>query len=304
MYLIYEGVDISNDVELHKADLIDNAGHELDSLEIWFDDPKKLWSKWKPEKNHKVQVIQDGLKSGIMYIDELEEQKGMFIIRALSIPQEAKNQHSQAWEKVRFLEFATQLATRYGFKFQAYGIENFLYDRVDQYEQADFSFLLWRSLLEGYLLKITSNTVNIYSEAYMESLTSIKTIDIIRFDGNYKFLSKATNIYNSCKISNNGIISEFRPANAPSGPILKFKDIYPGSQFEADRYSKNLLRLKNKYENTGKFTIKLDTTLAATSNINISGVGIADGKYFCEQVMHRFIDGKTSIKCRKPLEGY
>lgn len=304
MYLIYEGVDISKDVEVHKADLIDNAGSELDSLELWFDDPKKLWSKWEPEKNHKVQVIQDGFKSGLMYIDELEQQRGMFIIRALPIPQEAKNQHTQGWEAVRFLEFATQLAYRYGFKLKTYHIENFLYDRVDQYEQADFNFLLWRCLLEGYLLKIASNTVNIYSESYMEGLTSVKTIDINKFDGQYKFLSKATNIFNSCKINNNGITSEFKPVNASSGSILKHNDIYIGSQAEGDRYSKNLLRLKNKYENTGKFTVKLDTTLAATSNINIKGVGLADGKYFCEQVVHRFIDEKTTIRCRKPLEGY
>lgn len=304
MYLIYEGVDISNAVEIHKADLADNAGAELDSLEIWFDDPKKLWSKWKPEKNHKIQVIQDGFKSGIMYIDELEQQRGMFIIRALSIPQKAKNEHSQAWESVRFLEFTTELAARYGFKLQTYEIGNYLYDRVDQHEQADFKFLSWRGLLEGYILKITSNTVVIYNEAYMENLTAVKTIDISSFDGPYKFLSKSTKIFNSCKLFYGNIGSEYRPSNAPAGPTFKCADIYVSSQSESDRYSKNILRLKNKYENTGAFKIKLDTDLAATSNINISGAGLADGKYFCEQVVHKFVEGKTFIKCRKPLEGY
>ena len=304
MKLIYEEKDISEFIEISKVDFTDNAGFIADSIELCFSDTKNIWSTWKPQKNHKLRILHEGFDSGIMYVDELEQRKGTFIIRALSIPQEAKNYNSQGWEAIRFLELATQIASRYKFNLKTYGVENYYYQRVDQLEQSDIEFLAQRCILEGCILKICNNSIVIYNEAYIEGAEAVRTILFPELEGIYKFLNKATNIFNSCEIKNNGIKSTFKPATAPMGADLKLSDIYLTSQGEADRFAKNILRSKNKYEWSGTFVINLDTTIAAASNVDIKGIGISDGKYFCEQVIHSFIEQKTIIKCRKPLEGY
>jgi hypothetical protein len=304
MKLIYEDVDITNSIDINKADFTDNAGGIADSLELWLNDTKGLWSQWKPQKNDKVKFIQDSLTTGTMYIDEIEQRKGMFILRALSIPQEAKSANTQAWESVRFLEFATEISSRHGFTLETYNVENYLYDRVDQCEQADFSFLALRCELEGYVLKISDNKAIIYDEAYLEGLETDKNIYINSFDGDYKFLSKSTGIYNSCNIVYNGINSSYRPPNALYGPTLNLKNVYISSLGEGNRFAKNLLRAQNKCENMGAFSLKFKADLTAGSNLNIIGIGLADGKYFCQQVKHNFAGGRTSFKVRRPLEGY
>lgn len=304
MQVIYENSDITSLVNINKADFTDNAGGIADSLDIQFGDPEGVWSKWKPKRNDKVQISQGSFKSGLMFIDELEQQRGMFKIRALSIPQEAKSCNTKGWEAVRFLELASELASRYGFQLQTYGTTNYLYDRVDQFEKADFEFLSDRCLLEGYLLKITDSKVVIYSEAYMEGMQEVKTINLQQFDGAYNFKDTSTGIYNSCTINYGSIKCEYKPAAAPIGPVLSYKDIYIASQGEGERYAKNLLRAYNKNESTGRCTIELDTALAAGNSINIKGVGLADGKYFCSQIVHKLMDKKTNLKLRKPLEGY
>lgn len=304
MKLIYEGNDITDYINFSKAEFTDNAGNIVDSLELVFNDPKGIWNTWKPQKNDKISISQDGLNTGIMYLDEIEQRRGTFIIRALSIPQKAKNSNTQSWESVRFLEFATEIVTRYGFTLGTYGIENYLYDRVDQDEEADFSFLSQRCLLEGYVLKIADNKVIIYDEAYIESQDS-KEIDSNLFDGDYKFFSKSHEIYNSCQLTCGDLKSIYLPSNAPNGPILKFSNIYISNLAEGNRFAKNILRSKNKYENTGIFTLKLNTELTAGSNTNITGIGISDGKYICEQAKHNFVDdGRTYFRVRKILEGY
>jgi uncharacterized protein len=306
MKLIYEGVDITNKVSISKAELTDNAGGVADSIELIFNDPKGLWSTWKPSKNDIIEISQNGLTSGSMYVDEIEQKRGTFIIRALSIPQEAKTTQTKAWESVRFLQFATEIVSKYGFTIESYGIENYLYNRVNQDEVADFQFLAWRCILEGYMLKIIDNKAVIYCEPYIESLNSTKTINIEEFDGDYKFLDKSVAVFNSCQLIYGNYNSAFKPANEINGPIYKhINSIFISSQGEADRYTKNLLRYKNKQERSGRFNIKLDTDISAGNNINIEGIGLADGKYFCEQVRHNLVDnGRSTIKVRRPLIGY
>lgn len=301
--LIYEGKDITDEVQIQSADITDNAGGMADSLEICFSDTKKLWSEWKPRKNNKVQIIQDGFDTGEMYIDELEQQRGIFIIRALSIPKEAKTQYTKAWENVRFMEFAGEIASKYGFELQAYGIENHLYTRVDQFEMADFEFLAWRCRLEGYMIKIAGNKVVIYDERFMENTEPANTINLGTMDGNYAFKSKSTGVYGICRVTCGSLQYEFTAANV-LGPTLKINDMYFDSLAEGERYSKGLLRYHNKHENIGKFTIKLDPGLAAGNTINISGIGLGDGKYFCDQVVHKLVSNKTYLRVRRPLEGY
>jgi phage protein D len=304
MQLIYEEVDITKRIHISKADIIDNAGGTADSIELWLSDVEGLWSQWKPKKDDTIRVIQDGFSSGIMYVDELEQQRGTFIIRALSIPQRAKTDTTRAWESIRFLELSTELARKYGFSLQSYGVENYFYERLDQFEEADFKFLLMNCILEGCTLKLSDNKVIIYNESYMEKLDAIKTIYSSSFDGNYRFYSKASGIYSTCKLSYDNIKCEFTPSIGPQGPALKRQDIFLSSQENGERYAKNLLRFYNKYENTGEFTIKLDTDIAAGNNLNISGLGIADGKYFCDKVIHKLVEEKTFLKLRKTLEVY
>lgn len=303
MQIIYEGRDITGAVEVKKADITDNAGGVADSLELWFDDTKGFWSQWKPEKNHKVRIKEAGFDSGLMYIDELEQKRGFFLVRALSIPQEAKTDRIKAWEAVRFMEIATEIANRYGFNLQVYGVQNHLYERVDQCEQADFAFLAWRCTLEGYSLKVTDGKAVIYDERYMEFQPAAKTINADQFDGDYTFRIKSTGIFGSCRVSYGDIVYEFRPERV-SGPILKYTGIYVSSQGEAERFAKNLLRSRNKFECSGYVTIELATDLAAGNTVQIRGVGLADGKYYCEQVIHKLVDKKTLLRLRKPLEGY
>ncbi|PNT91293.1 phage late control D family protein [Clostridium thermosuccinogenes] len=303
MQLIYNGKDITAAVDVNKADIIDTAGGRADSLELCMSDTEGIWSSWKPQKNDTVKVIQDGFSSGLMYVDELEQQRGFYIIRALSIPQESKTHRTKSWEEVRFLEFAGEIAARYGFTLQTYGVENYLYSRLDQNDQADFEFLAFRCMLEGYALKITDKKVVIYDERYMESQEAVKTVYLLDFDGNFKFKNKSNGIYGACRVVYGSIKSEYK-ASGIYGPVLDIPNIALSSQAEADRYAKNILRYHNKYEQTGKCTIQLDTGLAAGNSIQITGVGMADGKQFCEQVIHKLVEGKTVLNLRRPLEGY
>lgn len=303
MNIIYEGVDITDTIEIRKADIIDNAGGCADSIDLSFADTEGLWSKWKPLKGHKINVLESGFSSGIMFTDYINQASGSIRIKGLSLPPKAKTAKTKAWESIRFLQMAGEIAGTHGFALETFGVTDHLYERLDQINETDFDFLQRRCTLEGYSLKICNSKVVIYSEHDFETKAAVKTLSMDRFDGNYEFKAASTGLYSACVISSGVITKEYMPAVAPSGPVLKPR-IYITSLAEAERYCKGLLRAANKNEDTGRIQIELDPDLAAGSCVEIDGVGLADGKYFIEQAVHRLKDKKTILKLRKPLEGY
>jgi len=303
LQLIYEGKDITGYVDIRKADLTDNAGGELDSLDLVINDTKGYWSQWKPEKNHTVQVKDSGFDTGIMYVDEIGQNRGAIVLRGLPVKQEAKTENVRAWDNVRFLEIARQIASLQSLQLETYGIQDQFYSRVDQYSMSDLQFLAWRCLLEGYSLKVTAGKLVIFSQTYMESQASALTIKPGDIDGNFVYKDKTTQIYSACKITYQGIQGEF---SAPGvyGPTLKFFDLAVGNIGEAQRFAKGLLRSKNCMEKTFACTLRFDAGIAAGNTVELLGFSLADGKYFAHQVIHRFVEGRTGLKLRKPLEGY
>lgn len=303
MQLTYQGRDITNAVEIRKADITDNAGGVADSLELWLNDTRGYWSLWQPQKNDIVQLRQNGFDSGRMYVDELEQQRGVFIVRALSIPQAAKTANTQGWESVRFLAMAAELAARHGFSLRTFDLQNHLYSRVDQVDQGDIAFLAGRAALEGYALKMTGGTAVVYDERSAESRQAARTIYKEQMDGEYRFKKTSTGIYSACRVTYGGIRAEFRAPDV-NGPVLHIKNIPVSSHGEAERFARNVLRVHNKLQMSGFCTVPLDTGLAASNVVRVQGVGLGDGHMFCQQVVHKLVSKKTVMCLRRPLEGY
>lgn len=303
MQLIFEGVDITKDVEINKAEITDTAGCQADSLEIRFSDTQKLWSKWKPEKNHRIEIKEGGFSSGQMFVDSWAQIPGFFILRALSVQQEAKTPFYKAWEEVRFLEIVNEIAGKYGFQVQTYGIENHNYKRLNQFNKTDIEFLSDLCKLEGYSLKITNMALVIFNEVYIEQQAPVKTIYLEDFDGDFYFEDGLAGAYSACQIIYGDIKAETRD-NTIKGPVKKVTDLFVSSIAEAQRFSAGILRNLNKNHAWGTCKIRFDQGLAAGNMVELSGLGLSDGKYFCETVIHELVSEKTKLRLRRPLEGY
>lgn len=307
MNIIYNDVDITNSVQTTTAQITDNAGGKPDSLTVVFSDTDGLWSKWKPAKNDTVRITHNGFDTGTLFVDELWQRSGSFEIKALSIPQTSKSAHTQGWEKVRLLEIATEIATRHGLTLQSFEITNHLYERVDQQEIADFAFLADFCMLEGYALKINNRSVVIYSESFEEQKPVNPNISVVG-NGSINdadFRNKSTDTYQKCIVRSNDpsyIEGEFSDPNI-FGPTIK-RDLYATNQAEAIRWARGVLRSYNKLMVTGSMAINLNTNYAAGTSLNVQDIGLFDGKYFIHALVHDFINNKTKLTLRKPLEGY
>ncbi|MCR4442140.1 MAG: hypothetical protein QHH10_08285 [Peptococcaceae bacterium] len=303
MRLLYEGTDITKDVEINKAIIVDAAGGRADSLFIRFNDTQGLWSKWKPEKNQRIELSKMGFSSGEMYIDSWEIISGYFILQALSVPQQAKTTYSRSWEGICLMELIQEVAGRYGLTIKTYGIENHLYRRVEQINQTDIEFLSERCRLEGYSLKVTNKSLVVFDERAMEKEAPVKTLYRSDFDDDYCFWNHSTRVFSACQISYGTIKADTQ--DPVFGPVKKINgELYIDSIGEAKRFSAGILRNLNKSYAGGRCRIKFEPGIAAGNMVEIKDMGMADGKYFCEEILHDLMAEKTTLKLRRPLEGY
>ncbi|WP_040948478.1 phage late control D family protein [Gorillibacterium massiliense] len=305
MNIYYNGTDITSSVHPIVVQFTDNTGGKPDSLSLVFADPSGLWSQWKPMKNDTLQVKEKSFDTGVMYIDQISQQAGSFGMQALSIPLVSKTARSQGWENVRFLELVTQIAARYNLKVQTYNVSNYLYTRVDQQDEADFAFLAYRCMLEGYVLKITNQMLVVQNEAdegNRTKVTMIRASDIIR---DFDFIDKSTDIYGACQVisqSDVQIKGIFKAPDIDGAAMREF--LYVSNQAEADRWARGLLRNANKYRIMGRLTITLNTGLAAGSVLQLYGIGYFDGLYVIDCILHDLASNRSKLTIRRVLEGY
>ena len=145
----------------------------------------------------------------------------------------------------------------------------------------------------------------LYSEAYMESVTPTETLEITT-DGDYQYQDRRFHIFGSCVVeaglysgkysTNNGSIRTYRPANI--GTV--------GSNQEAERFAKNLLRAVNKDCRSGFVRSPILPGYAPASTIFLSNPRASswDGTVFLDHIRNDYGTGKSKIFFRRPLEGY
>lgn len=307
MQLVYEGVDITENVSIMGANVTDCAGGRADTAEIRFSDTYGLWSKWKPQKGHTVELTEGGFTSGLMYLDELRQIPGAYLVKAISTPLTAKTNRTRSWKQVKFLEIATDVAKNLGLTLQA-NVTDHSYNWIWQNDETDLEFLNQIALREGYMVKVHAGKLLIYDERQLEVMVPQVTYSPEFCIGDWKYVDSANGLKASCKVAykdTTGKLTSYE-FTVPGllGGILKINDEYLSSIAEAERWSKGHLRLTNKNLCTMVMSVKLNTGLAGGSTVKLTGFGAADGDFYVEKAVHCLTDDITYMGLRRPLEGY
>lgn len=291
MKLFYEGKDISDDISIRSAKVIDRAGEKLDVIELEVNNPENEWSEWELKKNHQVIIEQDGFSSGVMYIQSIRQLKSTVKIICLPIKEESKEKYTKSWENVTIMELLNEIATKHGLKLKAYNLTNHRYRFISQVDESDFVFLHHRCSLEGYVMKVTDNCLVVYDERWMETQGPIP-IEYSEVVGEFTYNEGATKVYGSAKVGEHLFISPDH-----KGPVL-LVDAIASSIGEADRFAKNSLRALNKYENRMQFSIKFNPGIAAGCMVEAKGFGMGDHLYYTYTVEQNPTQDITTLMLR------
>lgn len=303
--LTYKGTDISKKVMINKCIHDMYAENKADSLYLRVNDITGLWDTWKPQNGDEIAVDYGPIGTGKMYVYQCTPLNGLYTIKATAAPLTYRENKSKAWRKVRLLQIGEEIASRHGLTFKSYGVADQTYNYILQSNQDDFSFLNWRCTLEGCALIIQDGALIMYSQPYMEAPSSNELLEL-SIDADYEFKDMTSRGFGSCEIERGGYSGSFSAGNGLSAVLRPTEPIYMGSNDEANRFAKNLLRNANKNCLTGYMRGYVMPGYAAGSCAVLKNTRATswDGLVFLTHVRNDYGECQSKIFFRKPLEGY
>ena len=307
MRIIYNGVDIYDDVSLNYAVHEMNAENQADTLVLRFNDPRGVWSAWNPQPGDKIAFEHEAAKTGAMYIHQMKPENGLYTVRAMSMPVSGKEKRSKSWAAVHFFQLGTEIAARHGMTFKVCGVTDQVYDYMAQTNETDFAFFSRLCSLEGCQMVIYDGSLIVYNEAYIEQQTPVGELQIGEA-GVFNYNDATDLAYGSAEITSGAISGSFADPAPKSDRILRPAiPVKVNNAVEAARFAKGLLRQANKNGQTGSFTEELMTGYAAASIMSLTTTKAEawDGTIFLSRVRHDYVRNTSTLFFRRViLEGY
>ena len=324
-FVIYQGVNITADMspDILSITYTDNEDGQADDISIRIKDETKKWmGDWSPELGDKFSVKlmplnQMELNCGLVEVDEISASgpPTVFDIKGCSVPIKSEIRRvlkNHSWEKITLNDIAKQMASNAGLELLYSVAENPYYERSDQNEESDLSFLHKLAEDEGYSVKVTDSQLVIFDQYDFEQKDPIGTYtagdSLIK---SFSFNKQSHDLYKSCTCryhipKHRKLIQyTYTDPDIDEGINLKIRKRVANVN-EAKRKARAALRQKNKHQCTGSLSLVGNTALQAGATINIAGFGKYDGKYIITKSVHSHSTSgyTTGIDIRRVIKGY
>lgn len=213
--VVFNKVDISDEISHSISSLTytDNSKNAIDDLEITMENLDYRWLKeWYPDENAQLLVgICDinGKKSkyldlGTFYVDEPTFDNNTVNLKCIALPlnQNIRDQkNTNAWEKITLKELVTEIANKHEMSAEIY-CDNEYFERIDQDNETDLSFISRIAKETGLNTKITDDKIVIFDTEEMEKNETIEIFNINDYRiRNFSLKKKNKEIYDKVEIS-------------------------------------------------------------------------------------------------------
>lgn len=304
----YNDTEITEDIQYTSILMYDRLGGELDNVLIRIPTDEKSKIAEDIIKGDEIRITTDDFTSGVMYVDEYSADDSTFVINAISLDPAKKKPKTKIWRDVKLSEIMLDVAINYGLSLKTYGITDYTYGCVMQFNETDISMLSRICKREGYVVKIDNDFLIVFSELYME--TESEPVEIDLSDSNvhkrYSFVDSNKCAYSytvMCFDTEGGqpISQTVYDYDMPDGRELKKVEYVSGFD-EANRFARGYLRDINKYRVTGRFSMEYNPKISAGTLLRLTGFGEFDGDYMAYEVAHDVVQEVTRIKVRTILD--
>ena len=303
--IYYNGYEITESVAINRCYHDMYASGRTDTVNLRLVDASNLWDAWAPASGDEIEVEYGTISTGAMFISSVVPENGVFTIAAQAAPFSGFDKQNKAWQKVRLLQIGREIADRNGLAFTSYGVEDRLYSYILQEGEGDFRFLHRIAAREGCAILIYNKTLVLYDERYMEAIEPTEVLDLA-IDGEYKFHDRRFNLYGACVVESGMYAGRYTADNGSNRVYTAVNLNGVGSNDEAERYAKNLLRSVNKDCYCGYIRSHILPGYSAASMVELQNTKTPswNGPVFIDHIRNDYEKGQSKIFFRKPLEGY
>jgi len=306
--LSYNGVNATADFSLKTESFayVDNASGEADTLTLTVNNQSGDWlNEFMPEDGDyigaSINVVNwnsegdnRSLSCGKFELDSFGASgyPETASISGITIPIRSNfntTEKNKVYSKTSTKTILSEICGNAGISL-VYEADDYVIEEIEQSRQTDmfFSFSLCKS--HNLAMKLYNSKMVVYDQTEYEKKDSAYTVDKSDMQ-NYSYRWEKTKLYDSVQI---------QYADPNSDETITYFYVIPGGKGirtlyineQADTYRDAEIKAKSKMlENIRaaspiSFRVKGDPNHISTRNINITGLGKADGKYFIDRVSH------------------
>ncbi|MGN0787130.1 MAG: SH3 domain-containing protein [Christensenellales bacterium] len=233
-------------------------------------------------------------------------------IKATSLPYSStvrKTKKNKVWENFTLSEILSEIADTNNMGYMFLCEENPLYERLEQFNQTDIGFLQLLCHDAGLSLKCTNNILVAFDQADNESNPTVRTFTRGKGYTSYRFSTNENNTYTSCKvsytrsdgtvISGTAYVDDYDEDRDKNQCLKLHRKV--SSKSAARKLAYKMLRLYNKFEYEGTFTLPFSPDLYAGCTVKVDETfGLWQGKYVVKTARHTIGSSSTTqITVRK-----
>lgn len=233
LQIYYETTDITREVS---ADLLsfsysDKVEDESDELTLTLKDPSGKWAgSWSPTRGDHVEAFlytedRGSLMTGRMTIDSLTVSGAprIFELRAVSIPLDntiRRTAKTRNFETADLKKIAETIAAENSLELLFDSEENPAYDRVDQRQESDLSFLKRLCDEAGLSVKVSSEKLILFDQASYEKKDPIRTLTLnVSPILSWSFSSQQSQRYRACTVKWRNVQMKTLASAPPEGGL-------------------------------------------------------------------------------------
>ena len=298
------GTNVTADVSpyLTQISYADKLEAESDSIDLAFDDVKRLWREsWYPQKGDTLTVrlgyAGNLLDCGVFEIDEIEfsTPPDTLTVRALaaSVTKSLRTRNSKAFEKQSLYKIAQYFADKHGLKIVGSTTElnNIEIERKTQENQTDLGFLATIAKEYGFVFSVRGGQLVFIDAETLEKQAAVLEITPEKIS-TCTFKDKTSQTYAAAVVStrnartNNVTKWKIEPAKEPGEADTLVINGNVDNDSQAQARARGALKDKNKDKITGNITMEGNPAMVAGINITLSGYGNFSGKWHVVDTRH------------------
>lgn len=309
--VLYNGKNISTTVDkyLESFQYTDPASGESDSISITLGNWDNNWlAGWFPDKgatltakvnahNWRKEGEMLHLDCGTLLLDDISftGAPDTMTMGAVSAPANdafQTTERTKTWEDITIRQIAADIAKRYGLAL-VYDAVSIKIASVEQSKATDSAFLSTICKDYGLSLKVYSKKLVLFDREIYKSKGAVATIDKADML-NYTFNTTLAGTYTGGELTYTTNKGAEIVARLGDGPRILKSNVSASTALEAKRKLTAAIEEANHGETKMSFSTIGNPLLVAGQCINITGFGIADGKYYIDKATHSLGDAYTT----------
>ncbi len=298
--LIYQGTDVTDDVDIIECVHNDVCGRESDCLNIKVDHADK-WFRWGPQKNDTLQVKRSGYDSGTLYLNTILPEDGAYRILATSAKCVPFPPKWQSFKKKTLSAIMATCAGECGMSAKQSGINGgILYQYLLRNNISTPVFLETLTNREGAVLKTLGGSYVAIGVEYAQGLSPMHEMNLDDKQTDSKYIDRRDMRWSSLQIATpygSGSATD----SAADGPSRTISDIPVDDAAQAKRWARGILTMHNWQAESLEIEMDFNPGYTAMVRINVKSRTDANGNWIIYKVRQDLLNGRTKAAMHRCL---